>query len=265
MAERNAEETLKTYERKEEREKERTEGAVLELKEALSLEHAPVRMEAFDISNTQGAQSVASMVVFENGRPARKEYRRFRIKMVEGPNDFASMAEVVERRFRRGLEERKKLKEEGRNFSEGKFSKFPDLIIIDGGKGQLGAALGSMSKLGVECIPTFGLAKEFEELYARGESDPIILPRRSNALHLVQRIRDEAHRFAITFHRSLRDKNDLHSVLLDVPGIGPKRMRELMKAFGSVERMKQADPEELSRVNGMNHKAAESLIRFFRG
>ncbi|HBG77111.1 MAG TPA: excinuclease ABC subunit C, partial [Clostridiales bacterium] len=213
MAERNAEETLKTYERKEEREKERTEGAVLELKEALSLEHAPVRMEAFDISNTQGAQSVASMVVFENGRPARKEYRRFRIKMVEGPNDFASMAEVVERRFRRGLEERKKLKEEGRNFSEGKFSKFPDLIIIDGGKGQLGAALGSMSKLGVECIPTFGLAKEFEELYARGESDPIILPRRSNALHLVQRIRDEAHRFAITFHRSLRDKNDLHSVL----------------------------------------------------
>jgi len=263
MAERNAEETLKTYERKEEREKERTEGAVLELKEALNLDHAPVRMEAFDISNTQGAQSVASMVVFENGRPARKEYRRFRIKTVEGPNDFASMAEVVERRFRRGLDERKKLKEEGRDFSEGKFSRFPDLIIIDGGKGQLGAALESMSKLGVDSIPTFGLAKKFEELYARGESDPIILPRSSNALHLVQRIRDEAHRFAITFHRSLRDKNDLHSVLLDVPGIGPKRMKELMKTFGSVERMKKADLEELSRVNGMNHKAAESLIRFF--
>jgi excinuclease ABC subunit C len=264
MAERNADEALQTYEHKAEREKERTEGAVMELKEALKLDIPPVRMEAFDISNTQGTQSVASMVVFENGRSARKEYRRFRIKTVEGPNDFASMAEVVERRFRRGLEEREKLKEEGRDFSEGKFSKFPDLVIIDGGKGQLGAALESMIKLGVDSIPTFGLAKEFEELYPRGEKDPIVLPKSSNALHLLQRIRDEAHRFAITFHRSLRDKNNLHSVLQDVPGIGPKRMKELMRAFGSVEGMKKAGLEELAAVKGMNHKAAEALIQFFR-
>jgi excinuclease ABC subunit C len=263
LAERNAEEALDTHERKAEREKERTEGAVLELQQALGLASPPVRMECFDISNTQGTQSVASMVVFENGRPARKEYRRFKIKTVEGPNDFASMSEVVERRFKRGLEERNNLKEEGRDFSVGKFSRFPDLIIIDGGKGQLGAALKSMEKWRVDSIPTFGLAKEFEELYPRGEKDPIILPRSSNALHLIQRIRDEAHRFAITFHRSLRDKNNLHSVLQDVPGIGPKRMKELMKAFGSVEKMKKASLEELSEVKGMNRKSAEALIQFF--
>jgi excinuclease ABC subunit C len=265
LAERNAEEALQAYERKAEREKERTEGAVRELQEALGLAVPPVRIECFDISNTQGTQSVASMVVFENGRPARKEYRRFKIKSVEGPNDFASMAEVVGRRFRRGLEEQKRLKEEGKAFSNGKFSKFPDLIIIDGGMGQLGYALNAMAELGVDSIPAYGLAEENEELYSRGNKIPIILPKSSNALHLLQRIRDEAHRFAITYHRSLRDKNNLHSVLEDVPGIGPKRMKELMKTFGSVEKMKKASLEELTAVKGMNRKAAESLLQFFGG
>jgi excinuclease ABC subunit C len=263
LAERNAKEALLTYERRAEREKERTQGAVMELQEALNLDFPPVRMECFDISNTQGTQSVASMVVFENGKPDRKEYRRFKIKTVEGPNDFASMAEVVGRRFKRGLEEKKELKKDGRDFSTGKFSKFPDLIIIDGGKGQLSAALQSMAALGIETIPTIGLAEESDEIYLAERKDPLVLPKNSNALHLLQRIRDEAHRFALTFHRSLREKNNLHSVLLDVPGIGPKRMKELIKAFGSVNGVKKAGLEELAAVKGMNRKSAEAIIDFF--
>ena len=219
-------------------------------------------MEAFDISNIQGAQSVASMVVFENGKPAKKEYRRFRIKTVEGQDDFASMAEIIERRFRKGLEERKRLNEEGKDYSQGKFAKFPDLIIIDGGKGQLGAALSSMRKLGVDNIPVFGLAEKNDEIYSRGEKEPIRLPSNSNALHLLQRIRDEAHRFALTYHRSLRTKNSLHSVLLDIPGIGPKRMKQLLKVFGSVSGIRKASVEQLAKVEGMNKKVAEELKQY---
>ena len=263
MAQRNAEEALNTYNRRMQRELARTQGAVMELQEALELPHPPVRIEAYDISNTQGVHSVASMVVFENGKPANKEYRRFKIKTVEGPNDFASMAEVVERRFRRGIEERKKLDEEGKDYSSGKFSHFPDLVIIDGGRGQLGAAVASMEKLGINNIPVFGLAKKNEELFSMDRDDPIILSKSSNALQMLQRLRDEAHRFAITYHRSLRDKNNLHSVLQDIPGIGPKRMKELIKAFGSVEGIRKASLDELAAVNGMNRKAAEELMRYF--
>ncbi|HHY81099.1 MAG TPA: excinuclease ABC subunit UvrC [Clostridiales bacterium] len=264
MAERNAMEALLTHDRKARRELDRTQGAVMELQEALSLDQPPLRIEAFDISNTQGNLSVASMVVFENGKPAKKEYRRFRIKTVEGPNDFASMAEVVERRFKRGVEERKKLDQDGKDYSAGKFSRFPDLVIIDGGKGQLGAAVMSMEKLGINKIPVFGLAKKNEELYSTEGEEPIILPKSSKALQLLQRIRDEAHRFAITYHRSLRDKNNLHSVLKDIPGIGPKRMKELLKAFGSVDGIRKASLEELAGVNGMNRKAAEELMRYIK-
>ncbi len=262
LAEKNAREGLMTYNRKAEREYARTTGAVQELQEALNLADRPIRMEAYDISNTQGTHSVASMVVFVDGRPAKKEYRRFRIKSVQGPNDYASMAEVIERRFKRGLEERRKLKEEGKDYSMGKFSSFPDLIIIDGGKGQLGAALSSMAKLDIDYIPTFGLAEELNELYSKENSEPVTLPKNSNALHLLQRIRDEAHRFAISYHRSLRDKNNLHSVLLDIPGIGQKRMKKLIKEFSSIEGIKKASLEQLAAVEGMNRKAAEELKRF---
>jgi excinuclease ABC subunit C len=259
MALRNAEEALQTYNLKAEREFARTHGAVLELQQVLNLSTIPVRMEAYDISNTQGTQSVASMVVFEDGKPVKKEYRRFRIKTVEGSNDFASMAEVVERRFKRGLEERIKLDQEGKDVSLGKFSRFPDLIIIDGGKGQLGAALSSMRKLNVDGIPAIGLAEEFDEIYTSQTGEPLVLPGNSSALHLLQRIRDEAHRFALTYHRSLRKKMSTHSVLQDIPGIGPKRMKNLIKAFGSVAGIKNASLEQLASVSGMNRKAAEVL------
>ncbi|NLU36214.1 MAG: excinuclease ABC subunit UvrC [Clostridiales bacterium] len=262
MALKNAKEYLQTYNSKAEREFARTRGAAMELQQALNLAVFPSRMEAFDISNIQGAQSVASMVVFENGKPAKKEYRRFRIKTVEGQDDFASMAEIIERRFRKGLEERKRLNEEGKDYSQGKFAKFPDLIIIDGGKGQLGAALSSMRKLGVDNIPVFGLAEKNDEIYSRGEKEPIRLPSNSNALHLLQRIRDEAHRFALTYHRSLRTKNSLHSVLLDIPGIGPKRMKQLLKVFGSVSGIRKASVEQLAKVEGMNKKVAEELKQY---
>jgi len=262
MALRNAKEYLQTYNRKAEREIERTHGAALELQQILNLVNYPYRMEAYDISNIQGTYSVASMVVFENGKPAKKEYRRFKIKTVEGPNDFASMAEVIERRFKKGLEERKKLDMEGKDYSLGKFSKFPDLIIIDGGKGQLDAALSSMQKMGVDYIPAFGLAKKNEEIYYKEACEPIILPKNSSSLHLLQRIRDEAHRFAITYHRSLREKSSLHSVLMDIPGIGPKRMQHLLKSFGSVSEIRNASIEQLTEVKGMNKKIAAELKRY---
>ncbi|NLB43039.1 MAG: excinuclease ABC subunit UvrC [Clostridiales bacterium] len=259
MARRNAEEALHNYNRKAEREFARTKGAVLELQEALYLAASPKRIEAFDISNTQGTQSVASMVVFIDGKAAKKEYRRFKIKTVEGPNDFASIAEVVGRRFSRGIEERSKLEEEGKSYSLGKFSHLPDLVIIDGGKGQLSAAMTSMEELGVDHIPAFGLAEEFDELYSVEGGDPIFLPRNSSALHLLQRLRDEAHRFALSYHRSLRNKNSLHSVLQDIPGIGPKRMKSLIKAFGSVEGIQKASLDQLVQVKGMNHKVAKEI------
>jgi excinuclease ABC subunit C len=262
MARRNAEEALNTYNRKAERELARTKGAVLELQEALYLATPPRRIEAFDISNTQGTLSVASMVVFLDGKPAKKEYRRFKVKTVEGPNDFASMAEVVARRFSRGLEERSKLEEEGKDYSLGKFAHFPDLLIIDGGKGQLSAAMTSMEKLGVDHIPVFGLAEELDELHSVEGGDPIVLPRNSSGLHLLQRIRDEAHRFALSYHRSLRNKNSLHSILQDIPGIGPKRMKSLIKAFGSVEGIQKASFNQLVEVQGMNRKAAEEIKKY---
>lgn len=230
--------------------KEEAQLALQELKQALGMSSMPVRMEAFDISNTQGTLSVASMVVFQMGIPDKNSYRRFKIKTVEGANDFASMAEVLRRRFQRALEQHPK------------FSVLPDLVLIDGGKGQLGAAREIMKELGFGHIPTIGLAKQFELVYMEDREEPIVLPPRSRPLFLLQRIRDEAHRFAITYHRNLRSSAALRSQLEQVSGIGILRTKALLKAFSSFEQMSVATLEELADVPGMNARAAEEVFRF---
>jgi len=229
----------------------RADEAMLELQESLGLSSVPYRIECYDISNTQGSQSVGAMVVFQNGQPARGEYRSFKIRSVDGPNDFASIQEVLGRRLKRGAEG-----------AEG-FRDLADLIVIDGGKGQLHAALEVEAELGVE-IPTVGLAKRLEEVFLPGRSESILLPRASPALFLLQRIRDETHRFGITFHRKLRAKSQTRSVLDTVPGIGEKRRRALLKQFGSVDKMKQATAEELARTPGMSRPAAQQVFEALR-
>ncbi|HBT48249.1 MAG TPA: excinuclease ABC subunit C [Peptococcaceae bacterium] len=219
-------------------------AALEELKEFLALPAPPHRMEAYDISNLQGSEVVGSMVVFEKGRPQPAAYRRFRIKNVKGPNDFASLQEVLERRFRR-------LKE-----GDPKFSAQPDLVLIDGGRGQLTAAREVMQRLGVGDIPTFSLAKGEELLYRAEEAAPLQLPRDGAALRLLQNLRDEAHRFAITFHRQRRLKASTASALDDIPGVGPKRKRNLLRHFGSLDNIRRASVEELARVEGMNRAVA---------
>jgi len=175
------------------------------------------------------------------------------------------MAEVIERRFRRGMEEIEELKQQGKSTDDGKFSKMPDLVLIDGGKGQLNAAVQTLRKLGLEDIPVISLAKRLEEVYVEGKSEPINIPKSSDALHLLQRVRDEAHRFAISYHRSLREKSGLRSVLEDIPGIGPKRRAALIKHFGTLEAIKNATVEELAGVEGMNRQAAQKIIEYLRG
>lgn len=225
----------------------RTSGAAAELGQYLGLPAAPERIECFDISHIQGAETVASMVVFEGGRANKNEYRRYKLKTVEGkPDDFRSMQEVVGRRYR----------DAG--------GPLPDLVIIDGGKGQLSMALAIIRGLGLHSVPVVGLAKEFEHIFREGESEPLVLPRHSQALYLVQRIRDEAHRFAITYHRKLRSKRNMVSVLDHVPGIGAKRRKALWDSFGSLAGIKAASVEELAAAPGMNRPAAEAVYEFFR-
>ena len=237
----------------------RTGGAVVALQNALNLKRLPKRIEAYDISNIQGVDSVASMVVFVDGVANKKSYRRFKIKTVEGANDFASMAEVIHRRFKRGLEEREK----GEFSSENKFSYFPDLVVIDGGKGQLSAARKSMEDLGVGYLETVGLAKKEEEVFFPKESEPVIIPKSSAALHLLQRIRDEAHRFAIGYHRSLRQKGTLVSELDSIENIGPSRRRALLMAFPTISAIKNATVDELNSVKGMNIKCAQAIYDYY--
>ena len=224
-----------------------TLGAVQELGKYLGLVNPPTRMECFDISHTQGSETVASMVVFEDGVPKKSDYRRFKIRSAEGkPDDFKSMREVTMRRY-------------GKADAE-----MPDLIVIDGGKGQLSSACEIIRGAGHLTVPVVGLAKRFEEVYREGESDPVILPRSSQALYLIQRIRDEAHRFAITYHRKLRNKRNLVSVLDNVEGIGPKRRKILMDHFGTIERIKQASVEEMAALDGMNIPSAEAVHNYFK-
>ncbi len=240
------------------------DGALAELMAALGLAEPPRRMECYDISNIQGTETVASMVVFEDGKPAKDQYRRFKIRTVEGPNDFASMKETLSRRLSRAREEQAQVEGGELAANRAKFTRLPDLIIIDGGKGQLSAAREAMLEQGFAHIPAFGLAKEEELLFAPGRPDPIRLPRESRGLQMLQRLRDEAHRFAVTYHRKLRTRRNLKSVLDEIEGIGAVRRRELYKAYKSLEAIKQASPEELAKVPGMNIKAAEAVYRYFR-
>lgn len=229
----------------------KAEEAMLELQEALDLPRMPYRIECYDISNTMGQESVAAMTVFEGGQPKKSDYRKFKIRTVEGPNDFASMQEVVRRRLERGLS------------GDAKFGELPDLMVIDGGKGQLSAVMEVERELGVE-IPTVGLAKQYEEVFQPDRRDPVLLPRNSQALFLLQRIRDEAHRFGLTYHRKLRSQRQSRSALDSIPGIGDKRRVALLRHFGSVDRMKQASVEDLAHAPGMNRPAAEKLYAALR-
>ncbi len=235
----------------------KTSAALAELAEYLDLLEPPHRIECYDISNTQGAFLVASMVVFENGQPRRDHYRRFRIKTVTGPNDFASMQEVLRRRFRRARPELPLGQDEGELDKGWKI--LPNLVIVDGGKGQLSAAWEVFSELDVQNVTLVGLAKEREEIFTVGNPDPVILPRTSESLYLVQRIRDEAHRFANTYHRTLRSKAALRSPLDDVPGVGPKLKSALLRKLGTVEAIRTATDDDLLTIKGMNRKVLVAL------
>ena len=250
LAEQNAAEGLEKRKLRREHQYMRHEGAVKLLAEELGLSRMPHRMECFDISHTQGVDNVASMVVCIDGKPARKEYRRFKTKTVEGADDFKSMNEVVKRRLLRSMEPDE--------VSQKAFGNLPDLMVIDGGRGQLNAALRAMDEVGLH-IPTIGLAKQLEEVYVPERDETVMLDRKSPALHVLQRIRDEAHRFAVTYHRSLRASHELTSALDEIPGIGPKRRRQLLMQYKTIDQIKQASLEELLAVEGMNHASAEAV------
>jgi excinuclease ABC subunit C len=259
----NAEDALVKRQMDEQLRTAKTSQAMAELQAALGLPTLPRRIEGFDISNTQGVLSVASMVVFEGGLPAKKQYRHFRIKTVEGANDFASMAEVIGRRFTHGLAERSEREAAGLPASEGRFSAFPDVVLIDGGPQQLAFAHQAMLDAGAS-VPMFGLAKRFEEIYLPGEDVPVVLDRRSNALHLVQRVRDEAHRFGITHHRALRGKAGIASELSNIEGVGEKRRIALLRQFKSLPAILAASLEELAAVEGMNARVAQAVFDYAR-
>ena len=234
--------------------------ATADLQEELSLPLPLHRMECYDISHIQGSNTVASMVVFEDGKPKTTHYRRFKMKTVDGVDDFASMREVLRRRFNR-LASARAIEQHGEEDrpSVDSFGVIPDLVLIDGGKGQLSAALEVLLEMGLDDIPLASLAKENEELFVPHTPEPIILPRDSHALYLVQRIRDEAHRFAITYHRNLRSKNSLKSPIDNVSGIGPKRKRMLMRRFGTLKGIKEAAVDDLASVPGMTRSLAIRL------
>ena len=235
--------------------KKETSTALIELVDGLALAGFPQRIEAFDISNTQGGEATGSMVVFENGRPRRDAYRHFKVHLSGKPDDYAMMKEVVRRRFRRGLAELS-----NPTLSRGKFSDLPDLLLIDGGKGQLKVAVDVLMELNIEGIDVIGLAKRQEEVFQPGQSEAVRLPMDSEALLLLRRIRDEAHRFAISYHRRLRSQRSLSSVLDDIPGVGPKRKSALMKAFGSVDRLSHASAEEISLGAGVSETMAAAIL-----
>ena len=238
--------------------------AMEELQEALSLPELPRRIECYDISNIQGTNPVGSMVVFEDGKPKPAHYRRFKVKSVGGIDDYSMMREVLTRRFKRLSETRQQQRtagEEGVGSREtdGAWGIVPDLVIIDGGKGHLGAALQVFLELGIDDVPLSSLAKENEEIFVPYVKDPIVLPRSSQSLFLVQRVRDEAHRFAVTFHRERRSKKSVQSTLDLVPGVGPKRKKMLIRRFGSVKGIREASLEDVAAVPGMTMSVARAI------
>ena len=248
----------------------KTATALEELREELALPETPHRIECYDNSNTQGASPVSSMVVFLDGQPAPRQYRKFRIKTVEGADDFATMQEVLRRRFKRAAKRIEQQRLAGDSNGDAPADNgdsddgwdLPDLVIVDGGKGQLRAAVEVMRELGVYDIPTVGLAKRHEELFAPDEEAAIVLPRGSEALYLVQRVRDEAHRFAITYHRQVRRKAATASVLDSVPGVGPKKKRALLRKFGSLKAVREAGVDEIASTAGYTRSLAEKVKEY---
>ncbi len=252
LAARNAGETLAREQARWLADQGKTLAALEELAEALGIGVPPLRIECYDISTIQGTNTVGSMVVFEDGRPRTGEYRRFRIRTVQGTDDFASHREVLRRRFRRALSGEEGSAEELR-------WRLPDLVVIDGGLGQANAARGVLDELGMADLPVVGLAKEREELFHPGNGVPVVLSATSQALYLVQRLRDEAHRFAVTYHRKLRAKAQVRSIFDDLPGVGPVRKRALLRVFGSARQMRAAPVEDIASVPGISRALAERI------
>ncbi|MDE2848041.1 MAG: excinuclease ABC subunit UvrC [Gemmatimonadota bacterium] len=250
LAVQNAELQLNTHalKRAEARVRRSMPASVASLQEVLGLETPPRRVETFDISNIQGSDPVASMVCFVDGRPRKSDYRKFKVRDVIGPNDFAMMQEVVGRRYRRLIDENKPL---------------PDLVLIDGGKGQLSSVRQVLNELGLVDLPVVGLAKRLEEVFRPGQSEPILVPRSSPALKMLMQARDEAHRFAVTFHRQQRGRRMIRSELDNIPGVGPKRKQQLILALGSVENIRKCSEEELRTVQGVGKNAARKVYRYF--
>ena len=265
LAAQNAKLVLSQDREKLKREEGRTIGAVKEISDLLQLPlTGTARMEAYDISNINGFENVGSMVVYEKGKPKRSDYRKFKIKSVSGPDDYACMREVLTRRFRHGMEESKELEEQEMDQEYGSFTKFPDLILMDGGRGQVNIALSVLEELGID-IPVCGMVKDDNHrtrgLYYHNIELPI--DTHSEGFKLITRIQDEAHRFAIEYHRSLRSKTQVKSVLDDIPGVGPARRKALMRHFKSLAEIRQASVEELMEIPEMNERTAEEIVTFF--
>ena len=263
LAAQNARMVLSQDKEKIKREEGRTIGALREIGKLLELEELK-RVEAYDISNTSGFESVGSMIVYEKGKPKRSDYRKFKLRTVDGPDDYSSMYEVLTRRFSHGMREQEELKERRMENDYGSFTRFPDLIMMDGGKGQVNVALRVLGELGLE-IPVCGMVKDDNHrtrgLYYQNQEIPI--DHHSEGFKLITRIQDEAHRFAIEFHRSLRSKEQVHSVLDDIPGIGATRRKALMKQFLSLDAIRQADVQTLAGLPSMNERAAQSVYDYF--
>ena len=273
-AEENAREALAMHRVRWLADRDKTAAALSTLQDELDLPERPQRIECYDISTIQGSDTVASMVVFEGGRPRSDQYRRFRIRSVEGQDDFASMREVLTRRFKRLAERLGEERETGEeeeaasadepetpDAPDAPWDRLPGLVVIDGGRGQLGAALDVLRDLGLGDVPACGLAKREEEIYVADLAEPVRLPRTSQALYLLQRVRDEAHRFAVTYHRTVRGKRVRQSALDAVPGVGPKRKRALLRKFGSVKALRAASIEEIADTQGVSRRLAETVKR----
>jgi len=264
LVEKNAKMTLEHFKLKFIQDKKIFKSSLQELCNILNLEDIPHRIEAYDISNIQGVDSVGTMVVFEEGRAKNSDYRRFKINTVKGVNDYDSMREILNRRFKHGLDELKGIQERKIELGAGKFSVFPDLILMDGGKGQVNIALEVLKKFDIN-IPVCGMVKD-DKHNTRGliyNNEEIFINIHSDVMRLITRIQDEVHRFAITYHRSLRNKRVLHSILEDIPNVGEKRRKELLKKFGSIENIRKASLKELMDTPSIDKKAVESIIEYF--